>query len=155
MQLLADYLAASAGDDFVVLCGSATSFYSALALGVHGGVLALSGIVARRSARELRALVAEGRFAEARALQAPLVPLARAIGAQHGVPALKAALTLVGLRDGRPASAAAAGAAPRWSTLPADATDGPGPAGRRDGRRSKADPDRDRDRVRPTPKPRA
>lgn len=50
MQLLADYLSASAGEDFVVLCGSATSFYSALALGVHGGVLALSGIV-RTSAR--------------------------------------------------------------------------------------------------------
>jgi hypothetical protein len=45
MQLLADYLSASAGEDFVVLCGSATSYFSALALGVHGAVLALSGIV--------------------------------------------------------------------------------------------------------------
>jgi len=100
MQLLGDYLAAAA-DDFVVLCGSATSFYSALALGVHGGVLALSGLLPEECAR-LRALVADGHFAEARALQARLMPLARAIGAQHGVPALKAALTLVGFETGDP-----------------------------------------------------
>jgi 4-hydroxy-2-oxoglutarate aldolase len=101
MQLLGDYLAASAGADFVVLCGSATSFYSALALGVHGGVLALSGLLPEECAR-LRTLVADGHYAEARALQARLMPLARAIGAQHGVPALKAALTLVGFETGDP-----------------------------------------------------
>ncbi len=100
LQLLGDYLAAAAAD-FVVLCGSATSFYSALALGVHGGVLALSGLLPDECAR-LRALVAEGHFAEARSLQARLMPLARAIGAQHGVPALKAALTLVGFETGDP-----------------------------------------------------
>jgi 4-hydroxy-2-oxoglutarate aldolase len=101
MQLLGDYLAASAGEDFVVLCGSATSFYSALALGVHGGVLALSGLVPERCV-ELMRLVRDGRMAEARALQAALMPLARAIGAQHGVPALKAALALVGFETGEP-----------------------------------------------------
>ena len=101
MQLLEDYLAASAGADFVVLCGSATSFYSALALGVHGGVLALAGLLPDECAR-LRAMVSEGQFAEARALQARLMPLARAIGAQHGVPALKAALTLAGFETGDP-----------------------------------------------------
>jgi 4-hydroxy-2-oxoglutarate aldolase len=102
MQLLGDYLAASAAaDDFVVLCGSATSFYSALALGVHGGVLALSGLLPDECA-QLRELVALGHFTEARALQARLMPLARAIGAQHGVPALKAALTLVGFETGDP-----------------------------------------------------
>lgn len=100
MQLLGDYLAAAA-DGFVVLCGSATSFYSALALGVHGGVLALSGIVPDRCV-ELARLVAAGRYEEARALQARLLPLARAIGAQHGVPALKAALTLIGFETGEP-----------------------------------------------------
>jgi len=100
MQLLGDYLAAAA-DEFVVLCGSATSFYSALALGVHGGVLALAGIVPDRCAALVR-LVAEGRYPEARALQAMLLPMARAIGAQHGVPALKAALTLLGFETGDP-----------------------------------------------------
>lgn len=101
MQLLADDLSASAGEDFVVLCGSATSFYSALALGVHGGVLALSGIVPDLCA-DLRRLVDEGRLAEARRLQAALLPLARSIGAQHGVPALKAALTMLGYETGDP-----------------------------------------------------
>jgi 4-hydroxy-2-oxoglutarate aldolase len=101
MQLLADYVSASAGEDFVVLCGSATSFYSALALGVHGGVLALSGIVPDQCA-ELRRLVGEGRLVEARALQTSLMPIARAIGAQHGVPALKAALAMLGYETGDP-----------------------------------------------------
>jgi 4-hydroxy-2-oxoglutarate aldolase len=101
MQLLGDYAAASAGEDFVVLCGSATSFFSALALGVHGGVLALSGIVPDKCAALIQ-LVRDGKIAEARQLQLELMPIARAIGAQHGVPALKAALTLVGYETGSP-----------------------------------------------------
>jgi 4-hydroxy-2-oxoglutarate aldolase len=101
MQLLADYLAASAGEQFVVLCGSATSFFSALALGVHGGVLALSGIVPDTCV-ELMRLVRDGKIAEARQLQQALMPIARAIGAQHGVPALKAALTMLGYETGAP-----------------------------------------------------
>jgi len=101
MQLLADYVSASAGEDFAVLCGSATSFYSALALGVHGGVLALSGIVPDQCA-ELMRLVGEGRLVEARSLQTSLMPIARAIGAQHGVPALKAALAMLGYETGDP-----------------------------------------------------
>ncbi len=101
MQLLGDYLSASAGEDFIVLCGSATSFFSALALGVHGGVLALAGLVPDACAR-LRQLVIDGRYDEARSLQVSLLPLARAIGAQHGVPALKAALTLLGFDTGNP-----------------------------------------------------
>ena len=68
------------------LCGSATSFFSALALGVHGGVLALSGIVPDKCV-ELMRLMRDGRVAEARQLQQTLMPIARAIGAQHGVPA--------------------------------------------------------------------
>lgn len=101
MQLLGDYLAASAGEDFVVLCGSATSYFSALALGVHGAVLALAGLLPDRCA-EMARLVADGRYDEARALQAAVMPLARTIGAQHGVPALKAALTLIGFDTGAP-----------------------------------------------------
>jgi 4-hydroxy-2-oxoglutarate aldolase len=101
MQLLADYLSASAGEDFAVFCGSATSFYSALALGVHGGVLALSGIVPDQCAALMR-MVGEGRLAEARQLQRTLLPLARSIGVQHGVPALKAALRLLGYETGDP-----------------------------------------------------
>lgn len=101
MQLLGDYLAASAGQHFVVLCGSATSLFSALALGAHGAVLALSGL-ATAECLALRDLMREGRYDEARALQQRLLPLGRAIGAQHGVPGLKAALTLMGFETGAP-----------------------------------------------------
>lgn len=101
MQLLGDYLSASAGQDFVVLCGSATSLFSALALGAHGAVLALSGL-ATAECLALRDLMREGRYDEARALQQRLLPLGRAIGAQHGVPGLKAALTLMGFETGAP-----------------------------------------------------
>ena len=121
MQLLADYLSASAGEDFVVLCGSATSFYSALALGVHGGVLALSGIVPEQCATLMR-MVGEGRLAEARQLQTLLLPLARSIGVQHGVPALKAALTLVGYETGDPRPPLRPAPAAVWAALRAQLT---------------------------------
>jgi 4-hydroxy-tetrahydrodipicolinate synthase len=73
----------------------------ALALGVHGGVLALSGIVPDQCAALMR-MVGEGRLAEARQLQRTLLPLARSIGVQHGVPALKAALRFLGYETGDP-----------------------------------------------------
>jgi 4-hydroxy-2-oxoglutarate aldolase len=100
MQLLADYLA-GAKDGFSVLCGSATSLFTALSLGVHGAVLALAGLAPVRCARLIE-LVRSGRINEARALQRQLLPLARAIGAQHGVPALKAALGMLGFAAGPP-----------------------------------------------------
>ncbi len=100
MMLLAAYLSAAA-PGFGVLCGSATSYFSACALGVHGAVLALAGLVPHKCA-ELRALVDAGRLAEARALQQALVPLGRTIGAEHGVPALKAAFDLLGYAAGDP-----------------------------------------------------
>ncbi|MBM3782086.1 MAG: dihydrodipicolinate synthase family protein [Acidobacteria bacterium] len=101
MQLLGDYLSASAGQEFVVLCGSATSVFTALALGAHGAVLALSGL-ATEQCLALRDLMRDGHYDEARALQQQLLPLGRAIGAQHGVPGLKAALTLMGFETGAP-----------------------------------------------------
>lgn len=100
MMLLAAYLAAAA-PGFSVLCGSATSYFSACTLGVHGAVLALAGLVPQKCA-ELRALVDAGRLAEARALQQALLPLAGSIGAEHGVPALKAAFNLLDFKAGDP-----------------------------------------------------
>jgi 4-hydroxy-2-oxoglutarate aldolase len=100
MTLLGEYIA-NAAPGFSVLCGSATSYYSALALGAHGAVLALAGLAPDACAR-LAALVDAGRLAEARRLQREVMPLARAIGAEHGVPALKAALALMGFAAGDP-----------------------------------------------------
>lgn len=88
-------------DGFIVLGGSAATCYASLALGAHGAVLALSGVLPERCL-ELVDLVRSGRHAEARTLQARLMPIARAIGPSYGVPGLKAALDLMGYRGGLP-----------------------------------------------------
>ena len=88
-------------DDFTVLAGSAATFVHALCAGCDGGVLALAALAPREVVR-LVALVAERRLEDAHALQRRLMPLARAVGAQHGVPGLKAALELMGFAAGPP-----------------------------------------------------
>ena len=100
MLLLSDYLSRST-PGFSVLCGSGTSYFSALAVGVPGAVLALAGLVPDRCV-EMAALMRANRVEDARALQQALLPLARAIGSQHGVPGLKAALDLLGFAGGPP-----------------------------------------------------
>ena len=47
-------------------------------------------------------LLDQGRLEEARALQRRLMPLARSVGALHGVAGLKAALELMGFAAGPP-----------------------------------------------------
>jgi 4-hydroxy-2-oxoglutarate aldolase len=100
MVQLADTLA-RVGEGFVVLAGAAPTCYAASALGAHGAVLALAGVVPDLSV-ELIEQVRAGRHADARDLQRRLVPLARAIGPLYGVPGLKAALDLMGYRGGLP-----------------------------------------------------
>jgi 4-hydroxy-2-oxoglutarate aldolase len=88
-------------DDFTVLAGSAATLFPALCVGCDGAVLALAA-VAPDACVAMVTLVREGRVEEARALQSRLLPLARSIGGQHGVPGLKAALTLLGYAGGHP-----------------------------------------------------
>jgi 4-hydroxy-2-oxoglutarate aldolase len=88
-------------DGFTVLAGSATTFFHALCAGCDGGILALASLLPDECVR-LQALVREGRIDEARALQRRLTPIARTIGTAHGVPALKAALGLLGYAGGPP-----------------------------------------------------
>src|SRR5947207_2651220 len=88
-------------DDFNVLAGSAPTFYAALCVGAVGGVLAL-GCAAPDACVRLFELTRAGRHDEAIALQRRLVPLARLLGATHGVPGLKAALNLLGYDVGVP-----------------------------------------------------
>jgi len=88
-------------EDFCVLAGSATTLVHALCAGCDGAILALAALVPRE-VRGLAELVAEGRIEEAQALQRRLMPLARAVGAQYGVPGLKAALELMGFTAGAP-----------------------------------------------------
>lgn len=97
---IAEYIARTP-DDFTILAGSAATLFPALAVGCAGAILALAAL-APDACVQLVALVQEGRVDEARALQARLMPLGRAIGAQHGVPGLKAAMDLLGYAGGPP-----------------------------------------------------
>jgi 4-hydroxy-2-oxoglutarate aldolase len=98
--LIAEYIARTP-DDFTVLAGSAATLFHALCAGCDGAILALASLVPR-DVGSMEALLADGRLDEARALQRRLMPLARSVGTQHGVPGLKAALELMGFAAGPP-----------------------------------------------------
>jgi 4-hydroxy-2-oxoglutarate aldolase len=97
---IADYIARTP-DDFAVLAGSAATLFAALCVGCDGAILALAQL-APDACVQMQTLVRDGRTAEARELQARLLPLARAVGGQYGVPGLKAALDLIGYAGGNP-----------------------------------------------------
>jgi 4-hydroxy-2-oxoglutarate aldolase len=101
MVQLADYIARAKQPGFVVLVGAAPSLFAATALGAHGAVLALAGVVPELCV-EVVEHVKAGRVAEARTLQRTLMPLARSIGPVWAVPGLKAALDMLGLAGGVP-----------------------------------------------------
>jgi 4-hydroxy-2-oxoglutarate aldolase len=94
-------LIARTPDDFTILAGSASTLFPALAVGCDGGILALAAL-APDACVQMVELVRAGRVGDARALQARLMPLSRAIGSQHGVPGLKAAMDLLGYVGGPP-----------------------------------------------------
>jgi len=102
MVQFGEYLA-RAKDGFIVLAGSAGTYYSALALGAHGAILAVGGVAPDLCVR-IFTLAREGRFEEARTLHRTLAPLAKLVGATYGVPGLKAALDLLGYAGGVPRS---------------------------------------------------
>ena len=88
-------------EDFRVLAGSAPALYASLLSGAAGGVLALACVVPDLCV-QLFDLVSAGRLSEARALQRRVAPLAQLITRVHGVPGLKAALSMVGYIGGEP-----------------------------------------------------
>lgn len=100
MVQFGEYLA-KAEEGFTVLAGSGATYYSALALGAHGAILAVGG-VAPKLCVDIFTAVREGRFADAKAMHHKLAPLSKLVGAQYGVPGLKAALDLCGYDGGYP-----------------------------------------------------
>jgi len=94
-------LVAGTPSTFSVLAGSGSTFFSALCVGVSGGILALGALLPEPCLR-LFDLVRSRRYDDARALQQRLLPIARLISSGHGVPGLKAALNIVGCDVGRP-----------------------------------------------------
>ena len=100
MVQFGEYLSRSRSG-FVVLAGAASTYYSALALGAHGAILAVAGAAPEICVKIFELVNAE-RFAEARQLQRRLLPLAKSVGAMYGVAGLKAALDLLGYAGGAP-----------------------------------------------------
>jgi 4-hydroxy-2-oxoglutarate aldolase len=115
MVHLGDYIA-RARPGFVVLVGAAPSLFTATAIGAHGAVLALAGLVPELCV-ELVEHVKAGRIAEARQLQRRLMPIARSIGPVWAVPGLKAALDLMGMAGGTPRPPLRPVASPAIDTL--------------------------------------
>lgn len=87
--------------DFAVLAGSAPVLYASLLVGAAGGILALASVVPDLCV-ELYDAVRAGRLSEARDLQRRLTPLAGLVTSKHGVPGLKAAVSLLGFTGGDP-----------------------------------------------------
>lgn len=84
-----------------VLVGTGSAFLAALSVGVTGGVLALAD-VAPRECVQLYELCRAGRWEEARALQARLLPVNQAVGGTLGIPGVKAAMDMLGWYGGPP-----------------------------------------------------
>ncbi len=97
LKVLASYRAAA--PRLRALVGSGSQFYPALELGADGGVLAVADFAADRCQSLYRAFRADDRRT-AGAEQERLVPLAREIVGELGVPGIKAAMDLVGLPGG-------------------------------------------------------
>lgn len=86
---------------FNVLVGTGSAFLAALSVGVTGGVLALADVAPSECA-ELFRLCRQGRWEEARVLQARLLPVNQAVGGAMGIPGVKAAMDMRGYYGGPP-----------------------------------------------------
>lgn len=87
--------------DFDLLVGSGGVYAHALEAGADGGILALANVAPEKSA-EIGDRHRNGEGEAARALNADLVELNRAITARFGVPGLKAAMRMRGAPAGHP-----------------------------------------------------
>jgi 4-hydroxy-2-oxoglutarate aldolase len=92
---------AAAPPTFVVIAGSAPTFYPSLCMGATGGILAVSCVVPELCVR-LHGHFRAGRHDEARELQQRITPLARLVTTGFGVAGLKKAMELAGFAGGNP-----------------------------------------------------
>ena len=86
---------------FEVLSGNFGAFLPSMSFGVKGAILAVANVAAGASVTTFEAARA-GRWQEAGELHLRLLPVARAVTTQYGVPGLKAALDLLGYFGGVP-----------------------------------------------------
>jgi len=90
-----------AGPDFQVLAGSASFLLPALSVGAVGGILALANI-APAQCLAIREHFLKGELDQARELQVRMIPVNTAVTRGWGVPALKAAMDMLGMYGGPP-----------------------------------------------------
>jgi len=88
-----------AGPDFQVLAGSASFLLPGLSVGAVGGILALANI-APAQCLAIRQHFLDGEWEQARELQVRMIPVNTAVTRGWGVPALKAAMDMLGLYGG-------------------------------------------------------
>ena len=91
---------ASQSPEFAVLTGHGGTFVSAVTAGARGGILGVALITPTLALAAFEAARSR-RTADAAALQAQLLPLARDVGGTLGPAGIKAALDAAGLRGGR------------------------------------------------------
>ena len=94
-------LRSASSTGFVVFSGNYGAMLPSLSFGVNGGILAVSNI-APNECVEIYELFQQGRIAEAGELHLRLLPVARAVTTQFGVPGLKAAMEMLGYNGGYP-----------------------------------------------------
>lgn len=87
--------------DFQVLVGNGAILYAALETGAVGGIVAV-GLMAAAEAAEIAVAFREGRTADAGRTQERIVAVHKDIVGGMGVPGVKAALDMLGLRGGLP-----------------------------------------------------
>jgi 4-hydroxy-2-oxoglutarate aldolase len=88
-------------NEFAVFSGNFGAMLPSFSFGVVGGILAVSNI-APNECVEIYELFHQGKIAEAGDLHLRLLPVARAVTTQFGVPGLKAAMNMLGYRGGYP-----------------------------------------------------
>ena len=94
-------LRSASSADFAVFSGNYGAMLPSFSFGVVGGILAVSNI-APNECVQIYELFQQGKIAEAGELHLRLLPVARAVTTQFGVPGLKAAMDMLGYRGGYP-----------------------------------------------------
>jgi len=87
------------GPEFQVLAGSASFLLPSLSVGAVGGVLALANI-APAQCLAIHQHSLNGEWEQAREIQMRMIPVNAAVTRGWGVPALKAAMDMLGLYGG-------------------------------------------------------
>jgi 4-hydroxy-2-oxoglutarate aldolase len=88
-------------DGFAVFPGNAGYLFPALAIGARGATLALANVLPEECCTVFSSFK-EGRIEEARSLQLKILEINALVTTKLGIPALKAAMDMLGYRGGKP-----------------------------------------------------